>query len=137
MQQEKSGNYYVHGVLGGGVETDFLVDTGSGYVSLSKRTFARVKGGEGTQYLRDIVGVMANGKLRKVRVYRIASLALGACVLADVEVAVFPGTARDILGLSALRRVEPFAMQLSPPMLLVSDCASGLAFAQAGDTPGS
>jgi clan AA aspartic protease (TIGR02281 family) len=134
MQQQKSGNYYVHGVLSDGIETDFLVDTGSGYVSLSKQTFKRVEGRAGTEYLRDIFGAMANGKVVKVPVYRVAKLTLGACVLADVEVAVFPGTARDILGLSALRKVEPFAMQLDPPLLMVSDCTDGLALAHVAAT---
>jgi clan AA aspartic protease (TIGR02281 family) len=129
MQQQKSGNYYVHGVLSDGVETDFLVDTGSGYVSLSKNTFSRLERQNGTEYLRDILGAMANGKVVKVPVYRVATLTLGACVLADVEVAVFPGSARDILGLSALRRIEPFAMQLDPPVLMVSDCTVGAALA--------
>jgi predicted aspartyl protease len=123
MEERKSGNFYVQGALGGGVETDFLVDTGSGYVSLSKATFQHIKSKPGTVYLRDIIGSMANGKVMKVPIYRVAELSLGEdCVLANVEVAVFPQAARDILGLSALRRVEPFAMQLSPPMLFVSDC---------------
>jgi predicted aspartyl protease len=127
MQQQASGNYYVHGTLTGGIGTEMLVDTGSGYVSLSKATFGRVKSQPGTEYLRDIVGTMANGKLLKVPVYRIAELALGAaCILTDVEVVVMPNTARDILGLSALRRLEPFTITLSTPALVVSGCGERL-----------
>jgi predicted aspartyl protease len=123
MQQQKSGNFYVQGVLSDEVATEFLVDTGSGYVSLSKTTFSRLKDRPGTEYVREIVGAMANGELVRVPIYRIATLSLSEqCVLADVEVAVFPGTRRDILGLSALRRVEPFALRLSPPVLMVSGC---------------
>ena len=122
MRQQASGNYYVHGTLTGGVGTDMLVDTGSGYVSLSKATFTRIKAQPGTEYLRDIVGTMANGRLLKVPVYRVAELALGACLLTDVEIVVMPNTARDILGLSALRRLEPFTMQLSDSALVVSGC---------------
>lgn len=126
MHQQESGNYYVHGVLSGGVDTEMLVDTGSGYVSLSKATFSRVRHAPGTEYVRDIYGAMANGKILKVPIYRIAELSLGAeCVLTDVEVVVMPNTSRDILGLSALRRLEPFAMRLSTPALLVSDCRAG------------
>jgi len=123
MQQQQSGNYYVHGVLSDAVETEFLVDTGSGYVSLSKRTFSLLKNRHGTEYVREIIGAMANGQLMRVPIYRVAKLSLSdECVLTDVEVAVFPGTNADILGLSALRRIEPFAMQLSPPVLMVSGC---------------
>ena len=135
MQQQKSGNYYVAGVLGDGVEAEFLVDTGSGYVSLSKRTFERVRAEPGTAHLRDIHGAMADGRVVKVPVYRIARLALGGCVLEDIEAAVFPGAARDILGLSALRRIEPFALQLEPPVLIVSDCAPPAALARAAAEP--
>jgi predicted aspartyl protease len=125
MHRVESGNYYVHGVFSAGVETDLLVDTGSGYVALTRATFARVKDLPGVTYLRDIAGSMANGKQLNVQVYRIASLRLGeSCVLTDVEVAVLPGATRDILGLSALRRVEPFALQLEPPVLYLSACGS-------------
>lgn len=129
MRRVESGNYYVHGIFGAGVETDLLVDTGSGYVALTRDTFARVKDLPGVTYLREIAGSMANGKLLNVSVYRVASLKLGAsCILTDVEVAVMPGGTRDILGLSALRKVEPFAMQLEPPVLLLSSClVEGLA----------
>ena len=124
MQEHDSGQYYVHAVLSGGVETDFLVDTGSGYVALSKETFDKVKHRSGTEYERDIVGAMANGRLLKVPIYRVAELAISDdCRLTDVEVAVFPSGARDILGLSALRRVQPFAMHFSPPELRLSGCA--------------
>ena len=123
MQEHDSGQYYVHAVLSGGVETDFLVDTGSGYVALSKETFDKVRRQPGTEYQRDIVGAMANGRLMKVQIYRVAELAISDhCRLTDIEVAVFPSGARDILGLSALRRVEPFAMHFSPPELRLSGC---------------
>lgn len=130
MHARDSGNYFVTGVLSGGVETELLVDTGSGYVALSKQTFSRVKDSPGTVFVRRIAGAMANGRVVEVPIYRVAALSLGEdCVLTDVEVAIFPGSSRDILGLNALRRVEPFAMQLSPPALLVSDCAAPIATA--------
>jgi hypothetical protein len=67
---------------------------------------------------------MANGRLLKVPVYQVAELAISDhCRLTDVEVAVFPSGARDILALSALRRVKPFAMHFSPPELTLCGCA--------------
>ena len=140
MQQHASGNYYVHGVVGDGVETELLVDTGSGYVSLSKRTFARVRS-EAVR-VRDVFGTLANGNVVKVPIYRVSKLVVGTCRLEEVEVAVFPGAARDILGLSALREMEPFAMQLNPPELILSNCGETPALARAaaptvpeGDSP--
>ncbi|MDT0635610.1 retropepsin-like aspartic protease [Spectribacter hydrogenoxidans] len=123
MQQVDSGNYYVHADFGNGVGAEFLVDTGSGYVALSRDTFKRLEGDTSIEYLRRITGRMANGELVTVPVYRVASLRLGGgCLLTDVEVTVMPGSKRNILGLSALRKAEPFAMQLSPPKLLLSNC---------------
>jgi predicted aspartyl protease len=61
---------------------------------------------------------MADGKRQRVPVYRIAELQLGeACMLHEVEVAVLRGASRDILGLSALRRLQPLTLQLDPPVL--------------------
>jgi clan AA aspartic protease (TIGR02281 family) len=123
LQQADSGNFYLHGQLVAGVDTSMLVDTGSGYVSLSRKTFRQVKGLPGTQYVRDIHGTLANGRTLRVPIYRVAELSLGNnCVLRNLEVAVFPGADRDILGLNALRRIQPFTMQMDPPALIVSHC---------------
>lgn len=113
-----SGTFYLKALLDQAVEADMLLDTGSGYVSLSPATFARIKDDPGTVFLRHIEGVMADGKRQRVPVYRIAELQLGeACVLHEVEVAVLRGASRDILGLSALRRLQPLTLQLDPPVL--------------------
>jgi clan AA aspartic protease (TIGR02281 family) len=124
MQRHASGNYYVHGGFDDGTETDFLVDTGSGYVALTRDTFSHIRDLPGTEYLRDIPGATANGRIIKVPIYRVAELKLGdSCLLKAIEIAVLPQGTRDILGLSALRRLEPFALQLDPPELLVSQCS--------------
>jgi predicted aspartyl protease len=123
LATKPSGNYYVEIKLGHGVAGEFLVDTGSGYVVLTKETFKAVRDLPGTKHLRDIKGRLANGKAARARIYRLAELQLpGECVLKDVEVAVMAGSTRNIFGLSALRQIEPFAMELSPPSLLFSSC---------------
>jgi predicted aspartyl protease len=137
MQQRASGNYYVAGTLSGGVLTDFLVDTGSGYVSLAPAVFERLRAAPGTVFLRDIVGSMANGRTLKVPVYRIGTLELSPqCVLHDVEITVMPGSTRNILGLSALRRVAPFALDLEPARLMLSGCDQGVMSVSAGGGAG-
>jgi predicted aspartyl protease len=135
MQQRASGNYYVAATLPDGRQTDFMVDTGSGYVSLSPEAFAPLKSASGTVFLRYILGSMANGGTLKVPLYRIPTLQLSPrCMLRDVEVTVMPGSSRNILGLSALRQVAPFALDLQAARLMLSGCepaepASGAASA--------
>ena len=135
LERKPSGNYYLAVDVAPGVSREFLVDTGSGYVVLTRETFAAVRDLPGTRHLRDITGRLANGKAARARIYSVARLELdGDCVLENVEVAVMPGGTRNILGLSALRRVAPFAMDLSPPTLLYSGCAASESLAAVRDT---
>ena len=121
LQQVESGNFYLDATLDNIVQTELLFDTGSGYVSLSKRTFDRIKSDPGTVFSRHISGRMANGRTVSVPVYTIRELSLSAeCVLSDLEVVVFPNADRDILGLNALRKLQPFTFQMDPPMLSAS-----------------
>jgi len=121
MQLVSSGAFYVKASLDSLVDTDMLLDTGSGYVSLSSDTFGKIKDEPGTVFMRFITGVMANGKASRVPVYLISELRLSEqCVLHDVEVAVFQNATRDILGLSALRQMQPLTLQMDPPMLTAS-----------------
>jgi predicted aspartyl protease len=118
LEAVQAGTFYVRGNLDGVVDTDLLLDTGSGYVSLSKRTFDQIKHDESTVFQRHITGVMANGSAISVPIYRIGALRLSSsCVLTDIEVAVFNNTSRDILGLNALKQIQPFTLQLDPPVM--------------------
>jgi len=118
LEAVQAGTFYVRGILDGVVDTDLLLDTGSGYVSLSKRTFDQIKHDASTVFQRHITGVMANGSSISVPIYRIGALRLSSnCVLTDIEVAVFNNTSRDILGLNALKQIQPFTLQLDPPVM--------------------
>ena len=124
MSQQGSGGFYVHGVLGGDVESELLVDTGSSYVVLSRETFTRLERAGATSFARTIHGKTAAGRSLEAKVYSISKLALGAdCVLLDVEAVVLPNADRNILGLSALRRLQPFALNFEPAALTVSTAA--------------
>lgn len=124
LTQGAAGTYYVAAELGTGVESSMLLDTGSGYVSLSGSTFRAIQQQSTAVFLRNIRGVMANGKSQNVPVYRINSLKLSeTCELTGIEVAVFPSATRDILGLNAIRLLQPLTLQLDPPALLTS-CAA-------------
>jgi len=122
MQLMASGAFYVNASLDSLVNTEMLLDTGSGYVSLSDDTFGKIKDAPGTIFQRFITGVMADGKASRVPVYLISELKLTEhCVLHDVEVAVMRNAKRDILGLSALRQLQPLTLQMDPP-LLTANC---------------
>lgn len=121
--QADSGNFYVAASLSEGVQTPMLLDTGSGYVGLSRKTFRTIKDLPGTYFDRTITGIMANGRTQKVPIYRIEALTLSEdCVFRDIEVAVFPNADRDILGLNALKRMQSFTLQMDPPALVASGC---------------
>lgn len=124
LTEHDTGTLYLHGMLGDGVETELLVDTGSSYVALTAATFRRLRRLGGATHVRDVRGAMAAGRSMKIAIYRVPALALGGeCTLHDVEVAVMPNATRDILGLSALRRMQPFAVSMAPARLLFSQCS--------------
>lgn len=123
MWQQDSGGFYVQGVLAGEVASDMLVDTGSSYVVLSRATFAKLKRDPATVYERTIRGATAAGRVMEAKVYTISELALGEdCILRNVEAVVLPNADRDILGLSALRRLQPFSLQFEPAALTMTAC---------------
>ena len=123
MHQAESGNFYIHASLGEGIETDLLLDTGSGYVSVGKSTFDLIKESGNPRFSRHIYGRMASGKIEKVALYFVDELKLtGECILRDIEVAHFPKADKDILGLNALSRLQPFTMQLAPAKLTSANC---------------
>ena len=127
LEQQPSGAFYIRGTLNATVETELLVDTGSSYVVLSKSTFKALESSESTLFKRTIHGATASGRTVKARVYEVAALAIGDdCVLEAVEVVVLPGSKRDILGLSALERVQPFTFDIHANSLRFSACGADL-----------
>ena len=125
MTRAESGNFYVHASLGNGVQSDMLLDTGAGYVSLTRSTFKSLSAGIEPRFSRHIYGAMANGKVEKISLYFLDELKLADnCVLRDLEVAVLPSADRDILGLNALSLMEPFTMQLANAKLTSQGCSS-------------
>jgi len=128
MTQAKSGNLYVHATLQSAyanTDTDLLLDTGASYVALTRATFERLNGEAESSFSRYIFGAMANGKVEKIPLYLLAELKLAEnCVLNNIEVAVFPKADKDILGLNALSRMQPFTMQFAPALLTSNHCAS-------------
>lgn len=118
--------YYVDGRIEGAGDSSFLVDTGSGYSTISETTLAELKQTGHAEYVKKLEGVLANGATMIVPVYRITSVDIaGKCVIRDVEVAVFPKGTRQILGLSVLSKLMPVTFALNPPSLTLSNCMGG------------
>ncbi len=121
--QKISGSFYVKGVLDERFEAEFLVDTGSSYVAVNRKLFAHLKQNGGVSFVKDVAGVMANGRREVVGIYRIARFRLGSeCELGSIEIAVLPRGSRNILGLNALGKTAPFALYMSPPLLALTQC---------------
>lgn len=125
MRTKGAATYYVEGYLKGIGPIEFMVDTGSGYLAINEKALAILKEQRHASYVRELMGVLANGTELVVPVYSIRELDIGGkCKLKNVEAAVFPGTTRFILGLSALQRAAPFIFSLDPPSLALSNCRS-------------
>ena len=124
MRDKGGATYYVNGFIDGLGDLEMMVDTGSGYFTINREALDRLDGRPDVRYLKDLRGILANGQELIVPVYRIGALRIGGdCWVHDVEAAVFPGTSRQILGLSALRRASPFVFSVDPPELTLSSCA--------------
>jgi len=123
MTLKGSKTFYVSGWMAGAEPAEFMVDTGSSYMTINQVTLDMLKSDGQAVYLRDLSGVLANGDELVVPIYRIPRIILGdSCELLDVEAAVFPGETRQILGLSVLRKTAPFTFSTDPPELQLSNC---------------
>lgn len=132
MRNGGAATFYVNGHVEGAGPADFMVDTGSGYLTINEKTLKALQHSERATYSRDLRGVLADGRELVVPVYVIERITIGGrCQLENVEAAVFPGTTRQILGLNALRKASPFAFSFDPPSLALSNCPLDETIAQA------
>ncbi len=125
MKAKGAATYYVPGHIDGLGPVEFMVDTGSGYMTINEEALRELKRNNNAKYVRDLRGVLANGSELIVPVYRLTSVNIGgSCRIDDVEAAVFPGKTRFILGLSALQRTSPFIFSMKPASLVLSHCSA-------------
>lgn len=124
MYEKGADTFYIKGEIRGLGTTEFMVDTGSGYMTINEETLEVLKSKGEATYVKELLCILANGKEEIYPVYRIASIQLGKdCVLTNVEAAVFPGKTRHILGLSGLKRAGSFSFSFDPPQLSLASCA--------------
>ena len=125
MIKKDTGTYYVPVAFDGSPGSDLMVDTGSDYVTINQTTFDLLERHGKVDFVKQVSGTMADGSQTTVAIYRISQLNIGCCcIVDDVEAAVFQGTDRQILGLSALKKVAPFALSLDPAHLILSECSA-------------
>lgn len=123
LTRATSGNLYVEGVMNDSVSSSFLVDTGSGLVTINRNLFDELKKNSRMEKVGRMAARMANGRLQAVDLYRVERFRLGKhCELGSVDVAVMSQDGGNILGLNVLARAAPFAMHVSPPSLALSAC---------------
>ncbi len=133
MQEKQAATFYIDVNIAGQGDTEFMVDTGSGYMTINQKTLDALIANKQAEYRKDLAGILANGERMVVPVYTISHLAIGGeCVIRDVEAAVFPGTTRQILGLSVLTRTAPFIFSTDPAELVLS-CGQAEKLAAASD----
>ncbi|MET0089753.1 MAG: retroviral-like aspartic protease family protein [Candidatus Thiodiazotropha sp.] len=123
MHSKGANTYYISGKIGSMPPSEFMVDTGSSYMTINESTLAELRSVSNPRYIRDLKGVLADGTEMRVPVYAVRDVMIGEeCLLEEVEVAVFPGSTRQILGLSALLKTAPFIFSTEPPQLQLSNC---------------
>lgn len=107
----------------GGQRADFLVDTGAGMVTISRDLFEALEGRGELREVRRVALRLANNRVRSVPVYAVRHFRLGKhCDLGPLEVAVMGSGSRNLLGLSALGKGAPFALDPRSPTLFLSQC---------------
>lgn len=125
MEQKPAQTYYIEGSVEGLGNTEFMVDTGSGYMTLNEDTLTVLMEKGKATFSKKLEGIMADGSRKVVNVYRISSINIGGnCEIRDIEAAIFPGRTRQILGLTALKKAAPFILSFDPPQLILSGCKS-------------
>jgi predicted aspartyl protease len=123
MHDKGLATYYVHAQIADLGISEFMVDTGSGYLTINEQTLIALQERQQARYVKQLRAVLANGSELIIPVYAINQLRIGNCTIRNVEAAVFPARTRQILGLSALNKAAPFTFSVDPPELMLSNCA--------------
>lgn len=123
MHDKGLATYYVHAQVADLGMSEFMVDTGSGYLTINEQTLIALQERQQARYVKQLRAILANGTELIIPVYAINQLRIGSCTIRNVEAAVFPARTRQILGLSALNKAAPFTFSVDPPELVLSNCA--------------
>lgn len=124
MHDKGMATYYVNAQIADLGVSEFMVDTGSGYLTINEKTLNALQERKQARYVKELRAILANGSEIVIPVYAINELRIGTCTIRNVEAAVFPARTRQILGLSALNKAAPFTFSVDPPELVLRNCAT-------------
>jgi len=128
-----AGSYTVTATVGG-IETEFLLDTGASMVTVSLSLFKQIREQGMIEKVRRVGARLASGKIEVLDVYLVERFSLGnGCELGSVEVAVLKSNGRNLLGMNVLQQAAPFAISVSPPTLGLSHCGFATRQVSMGD----
>lgn len=117
-----AGSYSLTATVGG-VDADFLLDTGASMATVNSDLFKKIRELGNVTKVRSVGARLASGKIEVLDVYQVQHFTLGSdCDLGPLEVAVLKRGGRNLLGMNVLQRAAPFAISLSPPALGLSQC---------------
>ena len=120
LDQSAGGTLYLEATLESAVTASFLLDTGSGLLTLNKATFEALTKGRKLEQTGKSAARLANGKILTVSQYQLSSIRIGqAFELGPVEVAVMPG-GNNILGINTLLKAAP--MTITAESVTLSGC---------------
>ena len=123
LTETSAGSFSVVATLGG-VESEFLLDTGASLVTVNADVFKQIRKNNGNvKKVRQVGARLASGKVQIMDIYRVESFDLGYnCDLGPIEIAVHGRGGRNLLGMNALDRVSTFAVTAAPPSLALTNC---------------
>ncbi len=126
MKEKGTATFYVD-ASAGNQQFDLLVDTGAGYTALNKDLIHHLLRSGHAIRTGEVEGILANGDICVLPVYKVKELTLGGCIIRDIDVAETPSNTRNLLGLNALKKAAPFTFSLEPAVLSLSNCTSVVA----------
>lgn len=115
------GTLLIAATMGTKTRADFLVDTGATYTVVNQRVLSELRREGAVVAVRDVRAAIADGRDSTATIYRASRLSLSpTCTLENVEVAHLGGNQRNMLGLSALRQLSPFVLDVERRQMLLT-----------------
>ena len=117
------GAFVVPVVLNDVLTAKFIVDSGAADVSITEDMVSTLMK-SGTMTGADLLGsktyMLADGTMRRGKIYRMASIRIGGMVMEDVTVRIAEGNSSLLLGQSFLRRLKSWSIDNARQVLIIN-----------------
>jgi len=118
-----AGAFVVPVVLNDVITAKFIVDSGAADVSITEDMVSTLMK-SGTMTGADLLGsktyMLADGTMRRGKIYRMASIRIGGMVMEDVTVRIAEGNSSLLLGQSFLRRLKSWSMDNARQVMIIN-----------------